>query len=378
MYCEIPQPYFCRIVGIMRPPCKKMRLTVILPTEASLEVSEQMGMLSRWQFYFRKLTSEFNVDVYSYDVRDFSNILGITHHTMPYGGKSIRYVSQFLYNIWLAIRAKKMANVLRVFSASYFILPFIAFFRKKMILSYQYDYKTRCEKDFGGIKGMTAGLREFLSVKSARIVLCTTNELQAKIKNSYGLDSILIPNFVDTHRFQVRDDKEDYILYAGRIHWAKGIHTLIAAFSSVAREYRDFRLIIAGLGEIDRYKATAANYGTKNIEFVGVVDHTNMPELMGRAKIFILPTLHREGHPKALIEAMACGCACIATDVPGNRELLRAGEIGLLFSPGDDIALAETVLRILSDRYVLSLVLQLLLSPMTYGWLRQSQIGLPV
>jgi glycosyltransferase involved in cell wall biosynthesis len=79
------------------------------------------------------------------------------------------------------------------------------------------------------------------------------------------------------------------------------------------------------------------------------VDNSKMPDLMGKAKIFVLPTVTREGHPKALIEAMACGCACIATDVPGNSELIQDGENGLLVMPKDKKSLLEAFVKILNN-----------------------------
>jgi glycosyltransferase involved in cell wall biosynthesis len=64
--------------------------------------------------------------------------------------------------------------------------------------------------------------------------------------------------------------------------------------------------------------------------------------------IFVLPSL-AEGLPGALIEAMAAGLPCIASDIPGNRELVLDGQTGLTFRGGDAVALAEAILRLLSD-----------------------------
>jgi len=82
--------------------------------------------------------------------------------------------------------------MIRVISVSYFVLPLLKLLNKKIILSYHYDYRTMTEKDFGGIKGFTAGLREYLSIKSADLVIVTTEELKRKVQNIYHKDSIVI------------------------------------------------------------------------------------------------------------------------------------------------------------------------------------------
>ncbi|MEM2772329.1 MAG: glycosyltransferase family 4 protein [Candidatus Pacearchaeota archaeon] len=323
------------------------KLTIILPTEAKLEEAERVGLLSRWKFYFSEMSKHFEVEVYSCDTKNYSQVLGVKHINLPISLDFLPYGNQIFYNFYLLIISFKMSKILRVISVSYFILPLLRLFGRIIILSYNYDYKTTTNKDFGGIKGLTAGIRECLSIKSADKVICTTEELYRKVKEVYKKDSIIIPNFVDTSKFKPLG-KENYILYAGRIYWHKGIDYLIEAFALVEKQF-DIKLKLAGLGDLDLYKEKAKKLGIKNIEFLGSVDNDKMPEIMGKAKIFVLPTVTREGHPKALIEAMACGCACIATDVPGNKELIKNGENGLLVRPKDSNSLKEAIIRIIKD-----------------------------
>ena len=56
-----------------------------------------------------------------------------------------------------------------------------------------------------------------------------------------------------------------------------------------------------------------------------------------------------EGLPLALQEAMHCGCACLATDIPGNDELILDGENGLLTTKGNADAMAAGLERLISD-----------------------------
>jgi len=83
------------------------------------------------------------------------------------------------------------------------------------------------------------------------------------------------------------------------------------------------------------------------IRLIGGLPHKALPGHLQRAALFVLPS-HYEGHPKTLIEAMACGVPIVSTDVPGIREVVRHGESGLLCSPQTD-ALKAAITDALSD-----------------------------
>jgi len=259
------------------------KLCIILPTEAKFEEAEKIGLLSRWKFYFSELKKHFDLVVFSCDKKNFSKILDVKHISLPISFRMFTYGDQIFYNFWLVLNFSKMSKIVRVISVSYFTLPLLKFFGKKIILSYHYDYQTTTKKDFGGVKGLTAGLREYLSIKSANVIITTTEELQQKVKNVYKKDSIVIPNFVDTSKFKPLE-KENYILYAGRIYWHKGIDYLLEAFAEVEKIF-NVKLKLAGIGDIDFYSSKIKKLGIRNVEFLGPVDNSKMPNLMGKAKI---------------------------------------------------------------------------------------------
>jgi len=74
----------------------------------------------------------------------------------------------------------------------------------------------------------------------------------------------------------------------------------------------------------------------------------DIPSVWAHSHIAVLPS-YREGLPKALLEAAACGRAMVATDVPGCREIVQAGETGLLVPARDPEALAQAVLTLIKD-----------------------------
>lgn len=75
---------------------------------------------------------------------------------------------------------------------------------------------------------------------------------------------------------------------------------------------------------------------------------TDLPELLRAADIFVLPS-HREGMPRAIIEAMMAGLPVVATDIRGSREEVVAGETGLLVPVGEPQALGAALERLIQD-----------------------------
>jgi glycosyltransferase involved in cell wall biosynthesis len=84
-----------------------------------------------------------------------------------------------------------------------------------------------------------------------------------------------------------------------------------------------------------------------HVRLLGYVD--DVPRLLERAAVFVLPSKRPEPFGLALVEAMAAGVACVATDAGGPREIVRHGETGLLVPPGDPVALADALERLLRE-----------------------------
>jgi glycosyltransferase involved in cell wall biosynthesis len=82
------------------------------------------------------------------------------------------------------------------------------------------------------------------------------------------------------------------------------------------------------------------------VEWLGHVE--DMPALFRSVDVVALPS-YREGLPKGLIEAAACGCALVTTDVPGCREVVRDGVDGMLVPVRDAPALADAIARLQDD-----------------------------
>jgi glycosyltransferase involved in cell wall biosynthesis len=120
---------------------------------------------------------------------------------------------------------------------------------------------------------------------------------------------------------------------------------LVAAFSAVAATRADLRLVMLGDGA-DRQRCEDLARGSKGqVEFTGY--RNDVASQLRRADAFVLPSLN-ENLPLALLQAMAAGLPCIATDVGGVRELLDAGA-GILVPPGNVQALSEAMEQLVDE-----------------------------
>lgn len=114
----------------------------------------------------------------------------------------------------------------------------------------------------------------------------------------------------------------------------KDLPTLLRAFAQLWRRDEGVRLVIVGSGpEQSRLEILAQELGVlQQCVFQPVV--ADVVPWLRSIDIFVLPSLS-EALSNSLMEAMACGCACVASAVGGNPELLQDGETGLLFQSGD-------------------------------------------
>ena len=141
------------------------------------------------------------------------------------------------------------------------------------------------------------------------------------------------------------------IAFVGRLLEDKGIRTLIVAHDLLLKRGEEVQLLIAGERDTAnpagiRPKEIAAWKGRRNIKVLGQVG--DIRALWSKAHIAALPS-RREGLPKSLLEAAACGRPIVATDVPGCREVAREGLNALLVPPDDPLALANAIARLAQD-----------------------------
>lgn len=176
--------------------------------------------------------------------------------------------------------------------------------------------------------------------------------LNKYIRGSYTV----IPNGVATDWFsnpngkiEKFNDQSANILFLGRLDPRNGLDNLISAFPKVLDHVPNARLIVAGDGPMRPfYEHQAGSLMGKKIFFEGQING-NRPEYYATCDVLCYPaTLASLG--VTLLEAMAAGKPVVGIDNPGFRQVIQNGVNGLFAPKADPEKLAETLLKVLSDK----------------------------
>lgn len=146
------------------------------------------------------------------------------------------------------------------------------------------------------------------------------------------------------------------LVFVGRLVEKKGVSYLIEAMATLTKNDPDLQLTIIGDGP-DRVALTqlvAILHLEKNVQFVGSVPNVDLPTHFRTAKIAVMPSVvaasgDQEGLGLVAVEAMGCGCAVVASDLPAVRDTVVDGETGLMARPADADDLARVLARLLRD-----------------------------
>ncbi|MBI3703855.1 MAG: glycosyltransferase family 4 protein [Rhizobiales bacterium] len=199
-------------------------------------------------------------------------------------------------------------------------------------------------------------LRVLLNSGSAAVLVQNTDDRAAVV--ALGIDAervSLIPGSgVDTDILRPTAEPAGPIAmgFIGRLLDDKGIRTLIAAHDILRRRGETIRLRVGGSADpANPASIPAAEIEAwqrhPGVEMLGHVD--DIGKFWAAQHIAVLPS-RREGLPKSLLEAAACGRPLVATDVPGCRVIARQDVNALLVPANDATALANAIERLAHDR----------------------------
>ena len=140
------------------------------------------------------------------------------------------------------------------------------------------------------------------------------------------------------------------VLFPARLLADKGVFEFMAAARLLRAKGLSARFVLAGL--VDTANPTSVTQEKLDALLEeGVVEHggyrSDMPQVLASASVVALPS-YREGMPKALLEAAACGRAVVTTDVPGCRDAIEPGVTGLLVPVRDVAGLAYAIEQLLT------------------------------
>ena len=199
--------------------------------------------------------------------------------------------------------------------------------------------------------------REFALYRAAGCAMVTTHSDAAYLRRWYGLPAAKVhvaPNFVPVDIFQPHPEIEPepgLIGFVGRIGGRqKNLPALVKAVAGLASDLGSRLLLIGPVGQDARSREVIAAIHELGlpVELAGVVSYKQLPLALARCQIFALPSLS-EGHPKALLEAMACGLAVVGVDAPGVRDVITHQQNGLLAADPSPQAIGAALATLLKD-----------------------------
>lgn len=190
------------------------------------------------------------------------------------------------------------------------------------------------------------GLERWLYAKVDELVALNADDVKM-LRETYRVrvPIRLEPNTVESVAPDAREPEFAFLTVA-RFDFQKGYDILLAAIAEAQNDLRAAKkrtLLIGGGKTLGAMKAFAAEKGIADlVEFAGEI--SNAADEMGRGRILVAPS-RWEGSPYAVLEAVACGKKVIASNCPGNKDIIREDENGWLFPTGDAKALAELLVQ---------------------------------
>lgn len=161
--------------------------------------------------------------------------------------------------------------------------------------------------------------------------VCAKSESASQLRSDHGLTGVVF-------------------CVVARVVREKGHFWLLESLAKLKQQVTvPFQLLVAGSGPAEAaLKERALELGLENeILFLG--HRSDIPDILHASDVFILPSF-REGLPRSIIEAMACGLPVLASDIRGCRELVREGVTGFLVPVFEVDALAARLARLATDR----------------------------
>jgi glycosyltransferase involved in cell wall biosynthesis len=208
------------------------------------------------------------------------------------------------------------------------------------------------------------------ALQNASVVTTNAAELAKKAKAFIDREIHLIPNGIDTECFKPmgrnealaetlgmagkkKEEREErsVVGFAGELRKKKGQEILLSAYAQL-RKVRSVLLLVVGEvrqgGDRNDFDEFQSAHPDAKVIVTGHVAHNDLPAYYSLMDVFVHPSL-RDGMPNAVLEAMACEKAVIATPVGGIKDILEDGKNGVIVNVNDADMLAQKITELLDD-----------------------------
>jgi phosphatidylinositol alpha-mannosyltransferase len=203
------------------------------------------------------------------------------------------------------------------------------------------------------LASMDGILQPFLEKLSGRIAVSPA--ARKLIVEHLGGDAIVIPNGVSVANYSHAQPLPGYPRIGGTIGFIgryeesrKGMDVLLPAFEQLARSHPDLRLLIAGRGDEEAFRASLPESIAGRVDMLGQVSEDDKARMLRSIDVYCAPNVGGESFGIILLEAMAAGAPIVASDLAAFRAVLD-GRAGLLAPIGDSAALAAALGASLED-----------------------------
>jgi phosphatidylinositol alpha-mannosyltransferase len=178
---------------------------------------------------------------------------------------------------------------------------------------------------------------------------------RATLKDHFDTEAIVIPNGVDTSKFQGDSHKLEWKLpntigFIGRFDEPrKGLDVLLQAMTSIVKEIPDVRLLIAGPGDEDSLAKKIPAELRSHITLLGRLSEEDKVKFFHSITLYVAPNTGGESFGIILAEALSAGTPIVASDIQAFKDLLRDGDSGELFLSEDSTDLSSKIVKLLRD-----------------------------
>ena len=341
-------------------------LGICMTNNISLKDWQNNGQVYREKLYFKKfLKNGYKLSLITFGNNKDLKIVNSKINIIPLYGNIKKYknkILNFFLNYWRLNFYKRLIleiDLLKTNQLSSSILAILICFlyKKKLLLRVGYEplmnykimltnnylRKIENKKNFYQLKLFFLGL---ISYKFSSHIICTSEKQRDFISRNFFISESkisIIPNWIDTKKFSplYSQNNRNGVLYVGRLEPEKNPKILVESMIGINK-----KLTLIGSGSLKYEIINLAKKYNVEIEIINPVPNHELVNYYRECSVYIIPSFY-EGNPKTLLEAMACGCAVIGSNVIGIKEIIKK-EIGFLFN--DVSELRDAMRKIFNDQ----------------------------
>jgi len=311
-------------------------MKTILLSNFELPYEKIGSWTTMYDYYLSEFNHKVDVIVCPYTANKYDGI-EYSFIKSPRFVKYIRFIKHYKYiNYWKALKKELELNeslLIKIIDNTGLLKAIDFFARKENVRN-----KIKIIFFFHGYSyDMTAEEMSYFYARIDHLVLITKKSYQHQIDNIHaiscevtqiynGIDSKLFHQVDTAKKSELRkkldlDEDTLYFVWLSQDRPKKGLHIILKAWEILIKEHSNIELIIIG---------THNTIKADKVRCLGRIENSKLPGYYQAADFYLFSTLCHEGFGLSLVEAMKCGCYCIASDIDPISEVLGGQRYGAL------------------------------------------------